>query len=52
MNKFFKVLEYIILALGIIIISGILLSGCDIVKCYPEFDMDGSYIGINCGGEF
>jgi len=34
------------------IITGLLLSGCDIIKCYPEFDINGQYIGIKCGGKF
>ena len=52
MNKIANVLKYIIFVIGIIIISGVLLSGCDNLKCYPQFDLNGKYIGLKCGREF
>lgn len=53
MNKFTQILKYIIIiVLGITIILGVLLSGCDNLKCYPEFDINGQYIGIKCGGKW
>lgn len=52
MSKFIKIFKYIIFSIGIIIIIGILFSGCDIIKCYPQFDANGQYIGIKCGGKW
>jgi len=52
MIKLIKYIAPIIILIGGIIIFGILISGCDIIKCYPQFDIDGSYIGFKCGGEF
>ena len=47
-----NILKYIIFGLSVIIILGILISGCDNFRCYPEYDPRGNYIGIKCGGEF
>jgi hypothetical protein len=30
----------------------ILLNGCDKIKCTPQFALDGTYIGIKCGGDW
>jgi len=51
MNNYIKFLKYIIFIIGIIIIIGALISGCDKLKCYPQFNIDGTYIGIKCGGQ-
>lgn len=50
--RYTKYLKYIIFVIGFIIILGVLISGCDNLKCYPEFDLNGKYIGIKCGGKF
>ena len=47
-----NVIDYVAFTSIIIIILGILLSGCDNLKCHPQFDIDGKYIGIVCGGDF
>ena len=52
MNKYKDILKIIIFLLGGIIIFGILISGCDIIKCYPQFDVDKGYVGMKCGGEW
>ena len=52
MNKYIEILKYTIILLAGIIIFGVLISGCTIVKCYPQFDINREYIGIKCGGEF
>lgn len=41
-----------ILALFVLIFLCILLSSCDVVKCYPQFNLDDEYIGIKCGGDW
>lgn len=46
------ILPYLIPAIAILIILIGLFSGCDVIKCYPEFDINGEYIGIQCGGDF
>jgi len=51
-NKLTNIVRYVILIGGSIFILSILLSGCDNLKCYPEFDINGIYIGIKCGGQF
>ena len=50
MNK--PIIPYLIHAIFILIILVGLFAGCDVVKCYPEYDRNGQYIGIQCGGEF
>lgn len=54
MNNFDKYFEYIVFIIGAIIIISVSvsLSGCDYLKCYPKFDLNGQYIGIKCGGEW
>lgn len=47
-----NILKYIIFGLATIIILSTLLSGCDKIKCYPDFAPDGSYIGFKCGGNW
>ena len=45
-----KILKYIIL--GLIVLLTVGLIGCDNLKCYPKFDLNGEYIGFECGGKF
>ena len=45
-----KSLKYIIF--GIVIVVVVLLVGCDNLKCYPEFDLSGDYMGFKCDGKF
>jgi len=52
MNKYFDIIKIIIFLLGGIIIFGILVSGCEKIRCYPQFDVNKGYIGFKCGGEF
>ena len=52
MNKYMKFLTPLIFILAGIIIFGVLISGCDVIKCYPRFDVNKGYMGIQCGGEF
>jgi len=52
MNKFEKYLKIIVFIIGTIIILSVAFSGCDVIKCYPTYKPDGTYIGFQCGGEF
>ncbi len=47
-----SIIPYLIPAIAILIVLIGLFAGCDVVKCHPEFDINGKYIGIQCGGEF
>jgi len=52
MNKYFDIIKVIVFILGGIIIFGILISGCEKIRCYPQFDANKGYVGMKCGGEF
>ena len=45
------IIPYALPAIAILIVI-IGLSGCDVVKCHPQVDINGEYIGIQCGGEW
>jgi len=51
-EKFSTILLYIIVTLASIIILSSVFMGCDKIKCSPQFDLNGTYIGIKCGGNF
>ena len=40
-----------ILALFILMLLCVLLTGCDVIKCRPQFNLDDEYVGIVCGGD-
>ena len=50
MNKYVKILKYVIFVIGTVIILSVVFSGCDNLKCRP--DARKGYIGIICGGGF
>lgn len=52
MNKYTKILKIVIFVLGGIIILGILISGCDKLKCHPTINIKDKGIGFSCGGEW
>lgn len=52
MNKFIDILTYIVFGIGFVLLIGLVLGGCDNLRCYPDFDINGQYIGIKCGGEW
>ena len=47
-----SIIPYLIPFVAVLIILIGLFAGCDVVKCYPEYDRNGQYIGFQCGGEF
>ena len=52
MNKFMNILNYIIILFAVVIIVSVLFSGCDKIRCCPQYNTKGNYIGFKCGGEF
>lgn len=54
MNEISKRLSiyFLIWIIVISIMTIFLLSGCDKIKCTPQFKLDGTYIGFKCGGDW
>jgi len=52
MNKFKKYLKIIVFTIGIFILLSVLFSGCDKLRCYPEYSPKGNYLGFKCEGDW
>ena len=41
-----------ILALVILVLMVLLVSGCDVMPCHPQFNLEDEYIGFVCKGDW